>query len=115
MPHDEILIINQVTDMDAPIHIAALAANEVLKVPTFQRRTAYSVYDVRGSKRSHRYSFIFDPEELGTSAVLQLKKNPMAVACHEYANGQYKPDHKPEQLTEYKTAAAMRKAAAELS
>ena len=94
----------QISNMDQPQHVTSLGPSELLKLPTYKRRTAYEIFKVtetgknsasRNSAKSKRalYSFIYDPEEHGSSSVIRLRtQNPTFSACHEYANGQFRPE-----------------------
>ena len=118
----------QVTDLETPQQIATLGPNEVLKLPPYERLTAYEVSRViesgnaRGAGSSSKpknsnqqsttltkktvpmYSFAYDAELLGASTILRLKsQEPSHSACHEYANGQFRPESGSDILSAYAT------------
>lgn len=122
----------QVTDLETPQQVTTLGPNEVLKLPPYERLTAYEVSRViesgnaRGAgsssnpKNSNQqsttltktvpmYSFAYDAELLGSSTILRLKsQEPSHSACHEYANGQFRPESGSDVLPAYATFGELR-------
>jgi len=92
-----------ISNLHSPVHELSLAPNEVLKMPSFTRRTAYEVSRPtmsgnrlqrgKSSTQSHKmFSFVYDAQVHGESAVLRLKNTEASFSrCDEYANGQFRP------------------------